>query len=244
MEKVTGSKSKGATQYYFYYHCNHCQEFRASAELVNESVVKLLRKIKVEPKVKELYKAVFASACKEVEGIQKEETKNVNSEIEKINTRKKHIQDLLGDAKMEVEQFGEMMKRFNSELEKLTGKREKESETTSQKELQIKLSGVLNFIENISKCYETADLNKKQQIVSSTFTGKLTFDGNESRTMELNEVIDLLSLFGKAFKGKKKRPSENFYAQSPGVDPQRIELWSKQALNGLSTCLAYYCLSG
>ncbi len=45
---------------------------------------------------------------------------------------------------MEVEQFGEMMKRFNSELEKLTGKREKESETTSQKELQIRCGPYLD----------------------------------------------------------------------------------------------------
>lgn len=226
-EKVTGSKSKGATKYYFYYHCNHCHKFREQAATVNESVVKLLGKIKLAPEVKELYKAVFMDAAKEIAEVNAGEVKNVTKDIEKLEGRKRHIQDLLGDGKMEIDQFSDMMKRYNAEQDKLVAIKEQNQEIPAQKELAMQLNGVLDFIDNLSRCYEMADMPRKLQIISSTFSGKLIFQENESRTIETNEVIELLSRFDAGFRAKKKRPNKNNSVQSPRVVPAGIEPASK-----------------
>jgi DNA invertase Pin-like site-specific DNA recombinase len=225
-EKVTGSKSKGATQHYFYYHCNHCGKFRAQAPEVNESVVKLLQQIKVAPQVKELYKAVFIDAAKEIADVSAKEVKSLNAEIQKLETRKRNVQDLLSDGRMEIDQFNDMMKRYNAELDKLQALKGQNQKLPAQKEIAHQLTGVLDFIDNLAKCYEAADMPRKHQIISSTFSGKLIFDGNESRTTETNEVIELLSRFGAGFRGKKKRLKNKISLQSLRVDPERIELSS------------------
>lgn len=238
IEKVTGSKSKGATRYYFYYHCNHCGKFRAQAPVVNDSVVKLLQQIKVAPQVKELYKSVFMDAAKEIADVNAKEVKNVTAEIQKLEARKRHIQDLLSDGKMDIDQFSDMMKRYNAELDKLNALKEQNKELPAQKELALQLNGVLDFIDNLAKCYEAADMPRKLQIISSTFSGKLIFDGNKSRTIETNEVIELLSRIDAGFRDKKKRPKEKISLQSLRVDPERIELSSKPIPVMLSTRLA------
>lgn len=242
-EKVTGSKSKGATKYYFYYHCNHCHQFREQASTVNDSVVKLLGKIKVAPEVKELYKAVFADAAKEIAAVNAKETKDVNAEIQKLDARKRHIQDLLSDGKMDIDQFSDMMKRYNTEQDKLVAVRDKTKDAPAHKELALQLNGVLDFIDNLAKCYQSADMPRKLQIISSTFSGKLIFSENESRTIETNEVIELLSRFDAGFRGNKKRPKQKKSLQSLKVDPERIELSSKPIPVMLSSRLASDCFS-
>jgi hypothetical protein len=165
-------------------------------------------------------------AAKETADVNAKEIKSVNSEIQKLEARKRNIQDLLGDGKMEIDTFTDMMKRYNAELDKLHAQKEQSKELPVQKELVTQLTGVLDFIDNLAKCYEAADMPRKLQIISSTFSGKLIFDGNKSRTTQTNEVIELLSRFDAGFRGKKKRPKEKISLQSLRVDPERIELSS------------------
>ena len=239
-EKVTGSKSKGATQYYFYYHCNHCHEFRASADLVNKSFLKKLKEIKVELKVKELYAGLFSKTYSENSSFQKSEAKDVDSQIDKIKIRKEKVQDKFADGEIENDEFNDIISRYNTEIRKLELQKEKQSEVLSANALSSELTDVLGYLNGISHTYENADLTGKQRIISSTFPGKITFSENKCRTSEVNEVIVVLSRFNAYFRRNKKRLNKNNSVQSPRVDPERIELSSKQALNMLSTCVADY----
>ena len=66
---------------------------------------------------------------------------------------------------------------------------------------------------------------------------KLIFENRKYRTPEINSLIPLICKQAKAFKGGQNKKHAKNSVLSLEVDPERIELSSKQLINELSTCL-------
>ena len=69
--------------------------------------------------------------------------------------------------------------------------------------IKEKLQKCLSVLNKLGKLYDDADLINKQRIVSSTFPEKLIFDGKNSRTPSLNEVLHLALAADKGFRRQK-----------------------------------------
>jgi site-specific DNA recombinase len=80
---------------------------------------------------------------------------------------------------------------------------------------------------NVSKLpelYQTADSEHKRQIVSSMYPEKLTFDGEQHRTLWVNQAICVFDSAKAAFEQKKDRKSVSKLDLRSKVTWERIEL--------------------
>ena len=57
--------------------------------------------------------------------------------------------------------------------------------------------------------YETGDIEKKREVISSMYPEKLSFDGFSLRTTRINEAVRLIYALDKDFIQNKNRTNEN-----------------------------------
>ncbi len=90
---------------------------------------------------------------------------------------------------------------------------------------------------------KTISFDKKFESLKDTMLKTSIFEKSSNSSFKKSEslVVLVFTIVSEEIKkGPKKRKHTNFGMLSLRVDPQRIELWSKQALNMLSTCVADY----
>ena len=68
------------------------------------------------------------------------------------------------------------------------------------KDISVQLSFCMGLLENLAGFYENADLEGKQRILGSIFTGNLIYEQKKVRTTKVNEVVSLLINTNKAFR--------------------------------------------
>ena len=236
---LTASCSKGKMgQLYPYYHCSQGCKERQKAELVNEAFVELLQVVQPKPNSIKLFSKLASEKLKNNNTSGKAELEKVNKEIAKQHQRISNARSLMLDGEIDATEFKSMRIQIEEKITQLTC--ELNNISASMHNIGSKLAEATDLISNLGKHYIHSETAVKRQIVSSVFPSGLVYGEKKVRTLELNKVMSRILSIDKAFGGSKKRKHTNFGMLSLRVDPQRIELWSKQALNMLSTCVADY----
>ncbi len=142
---------------------------------------------------------------------------------------------LLFDDKFSSDEFKEIKNEIEQNITKINYECDKlcSGIENSNKHLDISLQ----LLQNLDKYYRKKDTAIKQRVISSIFPSKLIFENRKYRTIEINSLIPLVCVQSKIFWRAKKRKHADNSVLSLGVDPERIELSSKQLINVLSTCL-------
>jgi site-specific DNA recombinase len=86
--------------------------------------------------------------------------------------------------------------------------------------------------------YETADIEKKREIISSMFPEKMTFDGFAVRTNRINEAVRLIYSLDKGLSENKNRTNQKISSLSCQVGMARFELatsWSQTRRDNRAT---------
>lgn len=225
--RLTGSSSKGNGGRYTYYHCQKklgCKE-RQKAEEVNEALEDILGDLRVKPEVKELYLHILKDSLSESRKSGKQRAKELTAKIEKLDSRLERLQDMLADGEIEAEEFNNIKGRYQKDLLKL--KAEKREALSTDSSFESELNFGLNLLENLPELYATASTEQKQKIVGSIFKGTFVYEKNEYRTIELNEVVKLISLKTKGLETKKPELQADLLKDSGLVAPAGIEPASK-----------------
>jgi len=76
-----------------------------------------------------------------------------------------------------------------------------------------------NILSNIDLIYDEAELEVKQQMISSIYPFKLIYEKNQYRTPKKNEVLELIELNFKGLRGNKKGTDDISINQSHQVIP-------------------------
>jgi site-specific DNA recombinase len=170
------------TQYYSYYHCTSGCKCRMRADDANEKFVAELRKYIPKPEVAELFKEIIAEAWEEQTTHHQYDSKQLRLQIKELEEKLSYIRDLLSSKQIEPADFREMKSEYSTKLEKL----EVKLSATKHDEINIKslLDKGVNNLLKLDYLYEIADIEKKREIISSIYPEKLTFDGNDFRTIE------------------------------------------------------------
>jgi site-specific DNA recombinase len=71
--------------------------------------------------------------------------------------------------------------------------------------------------------YETGDIEKKREVISSMYPEKLSFNGFSLRTTRINEAVRLIYALDKDFTQNKSRTNEKKYHLSCQVGAARFE---------------------
>jgi len=108
---------------------------------------------------------------------------------------------------IEPADFSEMKTEYSNKLEKLEAK----LSTYCHDHVDIKDlldKGIDNLIK-LEHIYETSDIEKKREIISSMYPEKMTFDGFSFRTNRINEAVRLVYSMGEGYSENKNRTNGN-----------------------------------
>ncbi len=97
-------------------------------------------------------------------------------------------------------------------------------------------------IDNLLKLdyiYETADIDKKRQVISSMFPEKLHFENNSLRTNRINEAVSLIYLIDSDLGGNKKGQIKNKFDLSCKVGMTGFEPATSRPPDVHTTRLCY-----
>ncbi len=219
---LTGSASKGHTKHYTYYHCVLGCKFRYRAEAINEQFVNELRKYVPKPEMGELFKLIFQEAWQRQTGHIVDDRKELLKQIKELTDKVSYIRELLSSKQIEPEDFREMKSDYNSRIEKL------EAKLSGLQHDDINIKDLLNKgIDNLlrlDQVYETADIDKKREVISSIFPEKLHFENNSLRTERVNEAVMCIYKINSNLDQKKRGQNKSDSVLSCQVGMTRFEL--------------------
>jgi site-specific DNA recombinase len=199
---LTGSASRGHGGLYYYYHCSSACGTRFKSQHANELFAGELKKYIPRPGMEEVFKLVINEVYLAKTKNQKDEIKNIKTELEQLNTRLSKARELLLSGDLD----GTDYKEIKSEVERKIAYLEDNvldlnCATTS---ITVLLDKALNGLTRLDKLYEEADTKRKREIIDSMYPEKLIFDGMSYRTSRLNEAVELIYKLGKGFSENEK----------------------------------------
>jgi site-specific DNA recombinase len=223
---LTGSASRGHTKYYSYYHCTDGCSCRYGADNVNQQFVYEIKKYIPKSEIVDLFKELIAEELNDQTNNIQDESKQLGLQIKELQEKIAYIRELLSSKQIEPADFREMKSEYSTKLERL------EAKLSASNDDQVDIKGLLdkgvNNLLRLEYLYETADTEKKWDIISSMYPEKLTFDGFTLRTTRLNEVIRVIYSVGKGFGENKNRTNGSKTNLSCnvgllGFEPRRTE---------------------
>jgi site-specific DNA recombinase len=204
---LTGSASKGHTHYYSYYHCVGGCTSRFRADNVNRLFIRELKKYVPKPAMEALYKITLQEAWLEQTSHLQNNTKQLTTQIKELEEKLSYIRDLLSSKQIEPADYREMKTDYASKLEKLEAKLGNGNNETA--EIKDLLSKGIKALLRLDYIYETGDIEKKREIISSIYPEKMTFDGFALRTNRINEVVQLIYSLDYGLNENKNRTNQN-----------------------------------
>lgn len=223
---LTGSASKGRTQYYHYYHCSSDCGIRYKAPEINAKMVEEIRKY-VQPLPRlQLFKEVIVSVYKAKTHAQHNEVQQLKMQLEESNKRLSKARELLLCGDIEAADYrtikAESEERINRLEAKLT------ASVTDVTNIEPLWDKAISSISQLDVLYEKGTVTQKRKIIGSMFPEKLTFDGFQHRTTRINEALNLMLLINSKIQSKKNGTNPSFLDLSHQVIPTGLEPISKE----------------
>lgn len=219
---LSGSASKGKTKYIHYYHCNSKFGARFNSNLVNEKFIDLLKKHQIEPAVCEVYKALIVEAYEAAVGQGKGDISLYKKQLSDYQYKIARARDLLLAGDLDGAEY----KKIKSDSERQITILEGKLVDSSVKKAGIGplLDMALKILSRLPELYQSADSEEKRHIVSSMFPQKLTFDGEQHRTLFVNDAICVFDSIKAVFGQKKDRKTGVKTDLRSKVTWERLEL--------------------
>ncbi len=234
---LTGSASKGHTKYYSYYHCYLGCNYRQPADAINQQFVRELRKYMPRPEMGALYKAVLEENWKKQTSHSQQEKQQLQKQISTYESKISYIRELLASQQLEPDDFREMKSGYVQKIERLQAK----LNGLSGDDVNIKdlLNKGIDTLLRLDYIYETADIEKKRELISSIFPEKLHFESNTVRTGRVNEAVKFIYMIDSKIGRKKNGQNESTSILSAQVGMTGFEPAASSSRTTRATGLRY-----
>ncbi|GAA3964881.1 recombinase family protein [Pedobacter ginsengiterrae] len=201
---LTGSASKGRTQYSSYYHCSSKCGVRYRAHDVNEAFSVELMNYLPKRGYAEVFVETINDAYQNQIGSILDDRKSYISQINEQNKKIEKARELLLEGDIDALDFRTVKNTCNEKIERLEGKLN-ELNTQNKKVLNIKLVAerALINLKKLDVFYDNADVEGKRFLISCLFPEKLVYDGVQHRTQMVNQVAEHIYLKNKELEAKK-----------------------------------------
>ena len=219
---LTGSKSKGATKYYSYYHCRKECRARFRSEIVHEAVKKELNKYIPRFEMAKIYERLLREAYYNQAQSNQVEKKQTLLQIKEIEYKLSKARELLVTDKIDASDYKSIKGENEEKLSKLESKLNTIGEHEENLDDLLK-TGISNLMK-LEIIYEMESTEKKRRLISSIFPEKLKFVDNGVRTTKVNEVVSLIYRLEEGFSQNKNWTSEKNSHLSSEVGTTRFEL--------------------
>lgn len=200
---VSGSASKGCTQYYHYYHCSSSCGFRKRAEEINETFVDGLKRYILNPTAAELFKSVILDAYQNVTKSERLFRKQYIDQITTLTNKTTRARELLLNGDIDSADYREIKNESDSAARILEAKiSELKSDFLPSGEFNSLIDKAINTITNIDVIYWKSDNETKRKLISSIYAENFILEDLELRTTELTNMFKVIYLINSNL-GKK-----------------------------------------
>ena len=212
---LTGSKSKGRTKYYSYYHCVGACKHRTNAEIVNDAILKDLTNF-----VPEIYDASFYQELITKEYLDKTnevqfEKKEILLQIKDYEDRLSHTRDLLATRQIEPDDYREMKSQYTTKISMLESQLTRLNNDVDNVQSLIK-RGVKRVFE-IKTALKDGCLSEIRKDVGSIYPENIVFSGCKVRTARRNAFIQHINLINNKLRQNKNGTKIDFSTLSRQV---------------------------
>ena len=218
---LTGSASKGRTQYYHYYHCSSECGVRFKAADANLEMERELQRYATKFPHLSLYKEAISIGYYNQTYAQRQIRASVKQQLDETNLKLERARDLLLSSDIEPSDYRAIKTACEEKISLL--ERKLFSTTNKEPDLSPMWEKAISNLSNIDLAYKDGTVEEKRQIVGSMFPGKVVFDGTRHRTTRINEAVRIISLIDSSLKGKKNGTSLDFSNLSQEVIPLGLE---------------------
>ena len=223
---LTGSKSRGRSESYFYYHCNNnsCRE-RFRADQANDDFLEYLQEFQFKDEVVNSYYLVLEDVFNQHEQERFAEIKSLEIEIERLKQLSNTVQDRFFEELITQSVFKEATDRYNAKQNELIMQITKLKGQESEFRKYVRYA--LPLLSDLPKYYGKAFLEVKQKVLSVLFPEKFEYENNEYRTARLNEVLYLMLVTNNDLQDTKKRAGlkpalSSCMAPPSGLEPETL----------------------
>jgi len=225
---LTASKSRSATgKRYSYYHCNSCRKSRHASDKLNEVFEQILDDFTFIRPSKTLYELMVKELFNKGQQNSSTTLTSLKERLKEINLRIEKLEDLFVDGNIEKQNYRQNYERYSMTKEEIL--RTIEIQNSVGDEYKSWLKSGVNILSEMKNHYIQSDITDKQKLISSIFPEKISFDGYKCRTTRMNDVLRCILQIDSDLGNKKSGQFSKKLELSTFVEPERIELSSKQA---------------
>jgi DNA invertase Pin-like site-specific DNA recombinase/transcription elongation factor Elf1 len=174
-KKLLGSKCKGRTKYYYYYHCVSECKYRINSEVANELFVENLKAYEPLHEVKKIYAAVLIETHRDLTDNAREMKRRILEQVKNYENRLSNARDLLSTMQIDPSDYRLMKLDYSEKISKLEYEL---SEISSDKQ---SIAGLLNSgIENLirlNNSYNDASLADARELIGLIYPENFTIRG-------------------------------------------------------------------
>lgn len=223
---LTGSKSKGRSRYYSYYHCFSPCSHRINSEKVNEVIEKDIKAFLPEINNSVCYEKIIMKGYQRNHGNNtSNEKKELLQQIKDYEERLSHTRDLLAAQQIDVSDYRDIKLKYSVKIQNLESQLTNVEYDTSNIKTQINIG--LKRIKEIKNNLKEGSLIAIRKDLGSIYPEKVAFHENQVRTARRNDFIRCISLINSDICKIKKGTKVDFSTLSREVAPPGLEPGSK-----------------
>lgn len=234
---LTGSKSKGRTKYYSYYHCVGACKHRTNAEIVNDAILRDLASFVPEIGDMAFYQELITKEYLDKTNEVQFEKKEILLQIKDYEDRLSHSRDLLATRQIDPDDYRDMKSQYSSKISTLESQLTRLNNDVDNVQILIK-RGVKRVFE-IKEALKDGCLSEIRKDVGSIYPEKVVFEGSKVRTARRNDFIQYINLINKKLRKNKNGTKVDFSTLSRQVGMTGFEPATSSSRTKRATGLRY-----
>ena len=234
---LTGSKSKGRTKYYSYYHCVGACKHRTNAEIVNDAILRDLASFVPEIGDMAFYQELITKEYLDKTNEVQFEKKEILLQIKDYEDRLSHSRDLLATRQIDPDDYRDMKSQYSSKISTLESQLTRLNNDVDNVQILIK-RGVKRVFE-IKEALKDGCLSEIRKDVGSIYPEKVVFEGSKVRTARRNDFIQYINLINKKLRKNKNGTKVDFSTLSRQVGRTGFEPATPWSQTRCATGLRY-----
>lgn len=164
-QRLTGSRSKGRTNWYFYYHCN-CG-FRVRTEKVYESFMSIIKSFKPNAEYNMLFQSILRKSYKTSSFLSMINQHRTIKKIEELEDHMITARSLLLSKDIDAPEYYKLKKECQIKTEML--KRKIDNAFISLRLWERRLDAMSGTLSSLDYLYENANIDQKRRLIALLF---------------------------------------------------------------------------
>jgi len=218
---LSGSFSKGRSQYYAYYHCFSGCTFRMKAEELNDQMFEALTDYFPREDILDVYKIALEDTWKNRTGNSQRQKLDLEDKLKACDEQITYIHELLMSKQVQPEEFRVMKEALDLKVLKLQN--DLQALRADRTDINTLFKSGLNNLLKLDHAFSVADTEHQRLIIKTLFPENLTIEGRLLRTGRVNEAAQYIYLINKELPSKKNGQTVFFNDLSKSVIPTGFE---------------------